>query len=593
MPRITSTAGALLRITAPCSLVGVREAARRLRSFLEQQGLSPEELDAWELAGAEAGNNAVEHATDEGAQLPVEFVVEVLPTTVEVRILDHTPGFDLPENPELPDPLSEDGRGLFLIRTLTDSLRYLRCPRGNTLEMSRRRLLRPERPPPPDADHAEMEATLGTMTEELAATYESLVAIFRFTEELSRAPVDRPFIERWLGQLCQICEASWAVLRVVSDSGDTLELAASHAGGEPLEPLTLAEPEAIAGSAELTALFGHRDIWLGTQTPVNPTEPLAKFGTEQSALVYPLRVGDVAVGVLSCGRLGDRTFPNAGQANIIRTFGDFLGIQLRNARIQEDNLRARLMTRELEIAANIQRSLLPVQLPQPPGMALAGLCESANRVGGDFYDVIEVAPRGLLLVIADVMGKGVPAAMFAAILRSQIRGRTDLAPTPGAFLAHLNRAMHPDLDRVDMFVTAQLVFVDLAARRLRTASAGHCPLLVARPGERLQEVPAGGPPLGIDPAAAYPETEGTLPEGTRVLMFTDGLIEARNPRGEFFGLGPTQAWLQSGWPREASATSAAADLHRQIRTFQGTEAPSDDLTFLLLTTRTAGATPAT
>src|SRR5207244_13408913 len=107
---------------------------------------------------------------------------------------------------------------------------------------------------------------------------------------------------------------------------------------------------------------------------------------------------------------------------------------------------------------------------RPPltGFGLAGYCESARQVGGDFYDVVKLSDHSLLMVIADVMGKGIPAAMFAATLRSLLRALPELTHQPSELLSRVNRLLFDELSEVDMFITAQLVYVDASQRRLRS-----------------------------------------------------------------------------------------------------------------------------
>jgi serine phosphatase RsbU (regulator of sigma subunit) len=241
-----------------------------------------------------------------------------------------------------------------------------------------------------------------------------------------------------------------------------------------------------------------------------------------------------------------------------------------------------LVTHELEIASGIQRSLLPTHLPEPAGYRFAGHSRSANEVGGDFYDVIELPGDGILLAIADVMGKGVPAAMFASILRSQIRARPDLAAQPGGFLRWLNAALFRDLDRVDMFVTAQLAFLNLASAELCVASAGHCPLLLASV-DSVQHIHPDGLPLGITPDSVYPEQRVSLQAGIRALLYTDGLVELRNPENQALGLPALQSRLQETARADLPAPDTRAALVAFAREFQRQANARDDLTFLVIT----------
>jgi anti-sigma regulatory factor (Ser/Thr protein kinase) len=128
-----------LRLESACDFSAVREAALFARNWLASQRLSEAELGAWELALVEAGNNAVEHAADEARKMPVIFELALGETEVEARIIDHTPGFALPEPAELPDLDSEGGRGLFLIKSLTDHVAYVRGQGENQMILRKRR----------------------------------------------------------------------------------------------------------------------------------------------------------------------------------------------------------------------------------------------------------------------------------------------------------------------------------------------------------------------------------------------------------------------------------------------------------------------
>src|SRR5690606_26545116 len=313
--------------------------------------------------------------------------VQVEPGAIELRVVDHTPGFDLPSTNELPDPTAEGGRGLFLMRSLTDSIKYLRGRDENCLILRKRRV-----PPPrePSADvsmeQAMLEATLHTMTEELAASYESLSAIFRFTEDLNRTGGDTHFIERWMGELRQITGADWFILRLLDPRRTQLVVAQSFDPKLTLPPLPL-EGNAVP-SVELTAVKGRQDVWFDASDPVDPADPLARIAPVLSGLAHPLYVAGELAGVLAVGRFAPTNSFTAGQVNIIHTLADFLGIQIRNAEFQSATLQAQLIERDYEVASRIQRELLPKRHPKNGRWSTLGYCESAQLVGGDFYDIL-------------------------------------------------------------------------------------------------------------------------------------------------------------------------------------------------------------
>jgi serine phosphatase RsbU (regulator of sigma subunit) len=279
---------------------------------------------------------------------------------------------------------------------------------------------------------------------------------------------------------------------------------------------------------------------------------------------------------------GSATF-TAAKTSVIHTFADFLSIQIVNARFQEERVHNLLVTRELEIAQRIQQSLLLQTLPQIPGLELTGYCESARQVGGDFYDVIKLSDQRLLLMISDVMGKGIPAAMFAVILRSLVRALREWADRPAELLARLNALLFEELSRVEMFITAQLVFVDLARQRYLCASAGHCPLLLITPAtQSVQAISPEGMPLGVLPDTVFAEEPLALSPGSRLLLYTDGITEAVNAEGDLFGQARLIDWLQRRSRLDDPVTALREDLTAELRRFLGSLALNDDQTFLLL-----------
>jgi sigma-B regulation protein RsbU (phosphoserine phosphatase) len=177
------------------------------------------------------------------------------------------------------------------------------------------------------------------------------------------------------------------------------------------------------------------------------------------------------------------------------------------------------------------------------------------------------------------MGKGVLAAMFAAILRTVLRSAPDLTQDPAALLTRVNQVMFEELSGGDMFITAQLAFVDAAARKLVIASAGHCPMLIAN-GAHVKSFSPEGMPLGILPDTEFASEVVELPRNCRVLLYTDGLTEALDADGERYG----QERL-SGWLTEVNGTAVELKekLAEKLAQFQTKSGLNDDQTFLIMT----------
>lgn len=576
------------RITFSCDLSAAREATKAAKAFLEKQSLPEVELNGWELVIAEAANNAVNHSSGTGAVQKIVLDLIIEPDVIEVRVTDHTPGFDWPEEAVLPEMESETGRGIFLIQTFVDHASYLRSSEENCLIMCKNRTSIIDTFPGDRKDSAILEArleeteqTLQSMTEELASCYESLSGIFRFSSELNQVRSTEEFARRLLEHLLIISEADWFLFRL-HKADPELQGGLCSTYSKPIPPLYDLEHTVDASSSEIQSVSNRQDIWFDDQAPLSPDDPLRSAGEADSGIVHPIFLNDDLVGVLTLGRQHKSTSFTAAQCNVLYTFADFLSFQILNSRMQETKLKARMVARELEIARGIQISLLPPSLPKVPPFSFAGGSESAREVGGDFYDVIQCAPGQLLLVIADVMGKGIPAAMFAATLRSLFRARAELSPHPGKLLSKANHILFEDLSRVEMFITLQLVYLDAPARTLTVANAGHCPfLLVEKDGQAVREISPDGMPLGIELDTAYEETRLDFGSIERGLLYTDGLTEARNSKGDMFGTQRLNEWLLHFKEDASSASEIKRNLMNELQKFQADTLPQDDQTFLI------------
>jgi serine phosphatase RsbU (regulator of sigma subunit) len=336
-------------------------------------------------------------------------------------------------------------------------------------------------------------------------------------------------------------------------------------------------------SVETRAARTRQDIWFSREEPLDQNDPLRAALPVGNGICHAFFVADQLVGTATLGRLAaDKPF-TAAQVNLLHTFVDFLAIQIVNARLLDERTAARVTRRELEIAAEIQRSLLPARLPACPPFALAAACQSAQQVGGDFYDVIAANDGAVLLVIADVMGKGVPAALFAAVLRSTIRSMPQLFSRPAELLGAVNQTLFPDLSRVDMFITAKLAYLDPRRGEMISASAGHCPLLVWQRGEAQASAPGkAGLPLGIEPHVVYPQNVNTLPPGAAALLYTDGLSETRAASGEQLGEKKLRQLLAEAAAQTRDAEAGKLFLLERLMAHRGTTPLADDQTFILI-----------
>jgi serine phosphatase RsbU (regulator of sigma subunit)/anti-sigma regulatory factor (Ser/Thr protein kinase) len=581
---------AALRVEIECRVEAVRPAVTRILTFLQGEAVDEEALAACELALVEASNNAIDHVSAAGAALPIVLEAVCGSNQICLRVEDHTEGFNWPGHPSLPPDDSEHGRGLFLISSLMNSADYLRGQSANCLVMRRARKPSAKEVSVSAVDRAELrekleqsEKIIRDMADELSSCYESLAAIFRYSGEQSGAGGVQDFTRRLLADLLQVTKTSWYVLRLLDVESSRLVGSASSDDAMTLEPLDLVKGGEGNSFLEVQAAMGHRDMWFERVSTLPENDPLARMGERAYGLVHPLYLGKDLVGTLAIGGVGgDRRF-TAAATSVVQTFGDFLAIQVVNARFREARLRNMLVAQELEIAKKIQRSLLPTSLPQWTGLLLLGSCESASEVGGDFYDVIPLSDASFLVIVSDAMGKGLPAAMFAMILRSLVRALQDQGERPGRLLRRANELLYEELSRVEMFITAQVAYVDTREGRLTVANAGHCPLLYAPgPEEPVEALSPDGMPLGVMQEAEFEEETLSLASGGRALMYTDGVTETVRVGNEFFGQSRLAKWLQEQTKLRAEAEAMRDSLVQTLAEHQGSPVLVDDQTFVIL-----------
>jgi sigma-B regulation protein RsbU (phosphoserine phosphatase) len=236
---------------------------------------------------------------------------------------------------------------------------------------------------------------------------------------------------------------------------------------------------------------------------------------------------------------------------------------------------------ELRIAASIQMSLVPRTFPPFPerdDLELQAILEPAREVGGDFYDFFFLDERRLCLTIADVSGKGVPAALFMAVTRSFLRSFAHAADGPGNLLATLNRELSEDNENC-MFVTMFLAFIDVVSGDVIYASAGHNPPFLVDADGRVELVPrVRGVGLGISERAGYEESFFSLAHGETLFLYTDGVTEAMDEQGHVLGEEPVHTALAG--LAQVACEAVIAGVLDVIHEHAGAAEQSDDITMV-------------
>jgi serine phosphatase RsbU (regulator of sigma subunit)/anti-sigma regulatory factor (Ser/Thr protein kinase) len=305
-----------------------------------------------------------------------------------------------------------------------------------------------------------------------------------------------------------------------------------------------------------------------------------------STLVVPLIAQGELLGTLALGpRLSDQPYSTDDRrllANLASQVAPAIKVANLIRQQEAETKERERIEQELRVAALIQQTLLPKELPSPAGWHVDAYYRPAREVGGDFYDFVPLADGRLAFVVGDVTDKGVPAALVMATTRSHLRAAAIRNDDPGAVLADANEILVDEIPP-GMFVTCLYGVLDTASGEVRFANAGHnLPYVLGDSG--VVEVRATGMPLGLMSGMDYEEQTATLHPGDVMVLSSDGIVEAHGPDGEMFGFGRVQETIAS-----TSDDDVIGHLLEGFDGFVGLEhEPEDDVTLVSIR-RTAGA----
>ncbi len=242
----------------------------------------------------------------------------------------------------------------------------------------------------------------------------------------------------------------------------------------------------------------------------------------------------------------------------LERMGTHVAQALANAQAQQVMRERERLLKELELAERIQQLLLPSRLPELPGYDLAAKMVSSRQVGGDYYDAVPLAGGATLLVLADVSGKGVAAALVMSNLQAALWAVADLGMDLSRLAAHLSDVLFSRLEG-SRYVTAVLVRLEANGGRATYVNAGHPPALLLGPGSPARYA-ATGPPIGMLPGSAYEEGDLHLDPGATLLLYSDGLSEAADQDDKELGVAGVEGILaaQMGRPVGEMADSLLA-----------------------------------
>lgn len=309
---------------------------------------------------------------------------------------------------------------------------------------------------------------------------------------------------------------------------------------------------------------------------------LQVFDRLDATLVVPLIHEKNLIGIICLGRKKSGKFYRREDINLLNILANQGAVAIENALMVEEVIEKERMEEELTIAKDLQVSMLPIECPQVEGFEIAAFSESAREVGGDFYDFIEISENKLGLVIGDVTGKSVSGALVMSASRSIFRMLGEEKLTVSESMTRGNRRTKKDI-KTGMFVALLYAVLDSNEKKLSLCSAGQTQPIyrsAASNEAKLVETEGDSFPLGILDKANYEETELWLKPGDKIVLYTDGIVEAMNAQEELFGF---ERLIETiGESKTLTAQSLLDEINHQVNEFVGGTPQHDDITIIVI-----------
>lgn len=282
-----------------------------------------------------------------------------------------------------------------------------------------------------------------------------------------------------------------------------------------------------------------------------------------------------ALGVIQIDTLDQRSRFKQEDLDVLASVAQQAAVTVENSQLHERALVQQRLERDLDLAHQVQRGFLPSGPPKITGYEFFDFYDSALQLGGDYYDYVELPGGRLAIVVADVAGKGVPAALLMAKLSADVRYCLASEPRPDLAMNRINSTFASS-GWQDRFVTMVLAVLDPQTHQVTLVNAGHMPPYWRRTNGKLETPTAeeSGPPLGVADSYEYEPVEITLAAGESLCMFTDGISEALNTSGELFGLSRLQEQIVG---ESAGIQTLGRQILDGVRKFVGTQPQSDDM----------------
>ncbi len=264
---------------------------------------------------------------------------------------------------------------------------------------------------------------------------------------------------------------------------------------------------------------------------------------------------------------------------VLNLLASQVAIIIEKAMLHEQLVEKKRLEAQLEVARQVQLELLPARAPQLEGFDISAYNFSTEEVSGDYYDFVSLYEDHLGLVIADVSGKGVPAALLMAFLRASLRAAIHIGYAPNISMAKVNYLLWESIEN-NQFVTAFYGVLDATNKTLSYANAGHNPPLLMDADGHARFIERGGIPLGMFRDTRYYEHYLPIEAGQTLVLYTDGLTEAASPADEEYGRARLEAKVREG--KELSAKDLISFLYADVLEWTGGRGSDDDVTLVIV-----------
>lgn len=418
------------------------------------------------------------------------------------------------------------------------------------------------------------EQALQGMTDELIAAWNQLELVYRITKTLATKSNLPDALNSILNEIINVVTVEAAFILMPHDETVGYVTVGKQAILEPISQLDFIDK---LTQLDRLVLFN------------NPAE-LQMFWPQAPKTLRNFMAGVIAASepasteantaVLGLVNNQKRAF-TAGDVKLITAVSEQIGAIINNFKLQHELIARERVRRELEIAAEIQESLLPKTIPHINGLDIDVNMVPAYEVGGDFYDFISPDENHMTIVVGDVAGKGIPAAMFTSMVRTTLKIEAYHSQDPHIIIRRVNEALHQELWQAELFITTFVATFDMKNNVLMYANAGHTPGIIYHAQSKTSRLlKATSLPLGIY-GYDYKATQYVhLSTEDVLVLYSDGVSEANNPKGERFGVEHVRDLIHQH--ADKSPTILKQIILRSLEEFQQTEPAADDLTLIVV-----------